>query len=70
MLMAQLQNGMHEAKSLAREAVESNDEEDKQLAKKKVAALKTTLKKLKDQVMREALDAEKDKSILQSKKKA
>lgn len=70
MLMAQLQSGMHEAKSLARDAIESNDEEDKKLAKKKVAQLKSTLKKLKDQVVREAQDAEKNKSILQSKKKA
>jgi len=44
MLMAQLQNGMHEANSLAEDAMESNDEEDKQLAKKKVTQLKNTLK--------------------------
>jgi hypothetical protein len=36
MLMAQIQNGMHEASSLTKDAMESNDEEDKQLAKKKV----------------------------------
>ena len=37
MLMAQLQSGMHEAKSLARDAIDNDDEEDKKLAKKKVA---------------------------------
>ena len=36
MLMAQIQNGMYEASSLTKDAIESNDEEDKQLAKKKV----------------------------------
>jgi hypothetical protein len=39
---------MHEAKSLAKDAIQNDDEEDKTLAKKKVAQLKTTLKKLKD----------------------
>ena len=44
MLMAQLENGMQEAHSMAIDALESNDEEDKQLAKKKVTQLKKTLK--------------------------
>lgn len=35
--MAQLQSGVKEASSLTMYAIEKNDEEDKKLAKKKVA---------------------------------
>lgn len=70
MLMAQLKSGMHEANSLAKEAIESEDEADKALAKKKVAQLKSTLKKLKDQVLKEAGQAKKSLNGEQSAKKA
>lgn len=39
---------MHEANSAAKVAIESEDEADKKVAKKKVAQLKNTLKKLKE----------------------
>ena len=70
MLMAQLENGMHEAHSMTIDALESNDEEDKQLAKKKVTQLKKTLKELKEKVIKEANDAEKGNSVQSTKKKA
>jgi len=70
MLMAQLNNGMDEVTSLAQEAANSSDEADKKLAKKKVAQLKQTLKQLKDQVIKEAGQAQKSLKGEKSSKKA
>ena len=44
---------MYQAKSFAKVAIDNDDEEDKEVARKKVAALKKTLRKLKDQVIKE-----------------
>ena len=61
---------MHEANSMTKAAMESEDESDKKLAKKKVAQLKSTLAKLKDQVLKEAGQAKKSLNGEQSAKKA
>jgi len=62
MLMAQVENGMHEASYLTNDAMESNDEDDKKLAKKKVNQLKNTLKELKEKVIKEAESADQSDS--------
>lgn len=70
MLMAQLQSGMHEAHKLTKASLETENESDKKLAKKKVAELKGTLAKLKNQVIKEAGMAKKQMDGAQSAKKA
>ena len=55
---------------MTKAAVESEDESDKKLAKKKVAQLKGTLAKLKDQVLKEAGQAKKSLNGEQSAEKA
>jgi len=61
---------MKEANSLTKEAMESEDDSDKKLAKKKIGQLKDTLAKLKNQVLKEAGSAKKEMSNEESSKKA
>ena len=70
MLMAQLQSGTEEASSLVRDAMDTDDEADKKLAKKKITQLKQTLKKLKDKVVREAEEADESETEKSSQKRA